>query len=116
MFKFSIVELVDLYCIAKLKYQKLGQNKDELDFYQNQVDQIDLLAIKKEMEELYSIHSSLWDYENEFKRCIVDVKYSLEEIGRRSIIIRDMNLYRNKIKNEIADILNDPIKDIKQYG
>ena len=28
MYKFPVIELVDRYCIAKLKFAKLGDNKD----------------------------------------------------------------------------------------
>ena len=29
MYKFPVIELVDRYCIAKLKFAKLGDNKEE---------------------------------------------------------------------------------------
>ena len=40
-------------------------------------------------------------------------KYSLAEIGRRAIMIHDLNALRNQLKNKIAEILDDNIKDIK---
>ena len=34
---FPIIELVDRYCIAKLKFAKTSKNQEEFAFYQNQL-------------------------------------------------------------------------------
>lgn len=116
MYKFPIIELVDRYCIAKLKFNKLGTNQAELDFYTEQVKSIDFGSIKDDLEELYQIHAQIWEMEDDFKKCVVEHKYPLDEIGRRAIAVRDINTKRYDIKNRISDKLNDPIKEIKRYG
>lgn len=115
-YKFPIIELVDRYCIAKLKFNKLGLNKPELDFYTDQINSINLDIVQEELSELYDIHNQIWEMEDDFKRCVIEYKYPLDEIGRRAIAVRDINKKRYNIKNIIADKLNDPIKEIKKYG
>jgi len=116
MFKFPIIELVDRYCIAKLKFEKLGNNKPELDFYTDQLSQIGIDNIQEELIQLTDIHRRIWSMEDDFKKYTVELQYSLEEVGRRAIEIRNINGERYIIKNRIADKLNDPIKEIKSYG
>jgi hypothetical protein len=113
MFKFPVIEIVDRYCIALLKYRKHGLNKDELEFYEKQVKTLDFSSIEPFIDRLYSVHEIMWEYEDEFKKNIICEKYSLEEIGRRAILIRDLNAQRNALKNKIAETLKDPIRDIK---
>jgi hypothetical protein len=116
MFKFPLIELLDRFCIARLKMQKLGTNKEELDFYMEQISQIDTAIIADDLEELYKIHERIWELENDFKNYTVEEKYSLEEVGRRAIYVRNINGERYKIKNKIAEKLNDPIREEKKYG
>ena len=55
--KFPVIELVDRYCIAKLKFAKLGNNKEELDFYTEQLGNINFELIKDELDQLYQVHA-----------------------------------------------------------
>ena len=49
-FRFPIIELVDRYTIARVKYEKTtGANQAELDFYQAQINQLDVYAIQAEL-------------------------------------------------------------------
>lgn len=116
MFKFPVIELVDRYCIAKLKFDKLGNNKEELDFYTDQVKQIDLSKIEAELARLYQVHKSVWELEDDFKKYRVEKLYSLEEVGRRALHLRDIMEERYYLKNIIAEKLNDPVKERKNYG
>ena len=116
MFKFPVIELVDRYCIAKLKFSKLGTNKPEFDFYSEQIQTLDLELIKPELERLYDVHARVWELEDDFKKYRVEEKYNLEEVGRRALHVRDIMEERYVLKNIIADKLNDPIKEIKKYG
>ena len=50
MYKFPVIELVDRYCIAKLKFEKIGDNKEELDFYTEQLRDINFDLIKEELD------------------------------------------------------------------
>ena len=115
MFQLALIELVDRYCIAKLKFQKIGNNLEEVDFYTEQMSKFKVDDVEQEINELIEIHREIWDMEDDFKKCVVELKYPLEEIGRRAILIRDINIKRYHLKNKIAEKLNDPIREKKQY-
>jgi hypothetical protein len=116
MYKFRVIELVDRWCIAKLKYSKLGNNKEELDFYTEQLHDIDFELIQKELDRLYEVHAQVWEVEDDFKKKRVDDQFDLAEIGRRALYVRDIMEERYVLKNIIADKLNDPVKERKSYG
>jgi hypothetical protein len=116
MFKFPVIELVDRWCIAKLKYSKLGNNKEELDFYTDQLHDIDFELIQKELDRLYEVHAQVWEVKDDFKKKRVDDQFDLAEIGRRALYVRDIMEERYVLKNIIADKLNDPVKERKSYG
>jgi hypothetical protein len=116
MFKLALIELVDRYCIAKVKFDILGNNIDELNFYREQLDTFNISDdIEEDLKELTTIHRRIWDMEDDFKKCVVELKYPMDEIGRRAIAIRDINIDRYAIKNKIAEKLNDPIREKKRY-
>jgi hypothetical protein len=116
MYKFPVIELVDRYCIAKLKFAKLGNNKEELDFYTGQLHDINFELIKEELDRLYEVHRQVWDLEDDFKKFVVEHKYDLEEVGRRALQVRDIMHQRYDLKNAMAEKLNDPVKEMKKYG
>lgn len=116
MYKFPVIELVDRYCIAKLKFAKLGNNKEELDFYTEQLHDIDFQLIQEELEQLYKVHAEVWDLEDDFKKFRVEHMYDLAEVGRRALHVRDVMHQRYDLKNRMADKLNDPVKEMKKYG
>ena len=116
MYKFPVIELVDRYCIAKLKFAKLGNNKEELDFYTEQLSDIDFNLIKEELDQLYQVHAEVWDLEDDFKKFRVEHLYDLAEVGRRALHVRDVMHQRYDLKNRMADKLNDPVKEMKKYG
>ena len=116
MYKFPVIELVDRYCIAKLKFAKLGNNKEELDFYTEQLHDIDFQLIQEELDQLYKVHAEVWDLEDDFKKFRVEHMYDLAEVGRRALHVRDVMHQRYDLKNRMADKLNDPVKEMKKYG
>lgn len=116
MYKFPVIELVDRYCIAKLKFAKLGNNKEELDFYTDQLHNINFDLIKEELDKLYKVHEEVWDLEDDFKKFRVEHKYDLAEVGRRALHVRDVMHQRYDLKNLMAEKLNDPVKEVKKYG
>lgn len=116
MYKFPVIELVDRYCIAKLKFSKLGDNQEELDFYTDQLNDINLDLIRDDLEELYNLHAQVWELEDDFKKYTVEHKYSLEEVGRRAIQVRDILNGRYILKNRMAEKLDDPVRETKKYG
>ena len=110
---FPIIELVDRYCIAKLKFYKTQSNQEELDFYIQQLESYDLISIKLELDKLYDIHSCIWDLEAELKSG-VEHQLSLETIGQRAIAIRNCNNQRVALKNSLAEKLGCAVREIKQ--
>ena len=116
MYKFPVIELVDRYCIAKLKFAKLGNNKEELDFYTDQLHNINFDLIREELDKLYKVHEEVWDLEDDFKKFRVEHKYDLAEVGRRALHVRDVMHQLYDLKNVMAEKLNDPVREVKKYG
>jgi hypothetical protein len=112
-FEFPVIELVDRYTIARVKYTNTqGANAAELEFYQQQINRLDLGLIQGELAELENIHQRIWAMEDDFKKCRVDGT-DLSEIGQRALDIRDLNNHRVAYKNAMAEKLNDPVREIK---
>lgn len=110
---FPIIELVDRYVIAKLKFDRTNANREELDFYTKQLESVDLRLISHKLEDLRNIHSCIWDLESQLKSGR-ESELSLSEIGRRAILIRDHNNKRIALKNEMASILKCSVREIKK--
>jgi hypothetical protein len=110
---FPVIELVDRYAIAQLKFDKTQANKLELEFYAEQLKSFDLTQIQDELTELYNAHSQIWSLESELKTGR-EAELALEEIGRRAIAIRDHNNKRIALKNLIAEKLGCVVREIKK--
>jgi hypothetical protein len=112
-FEFPVIELVDRYTIARVKYEKTdGANATELLFYHQQIAQLPMDRITTELAELENIHRQIWAMEDDFKKCRIDGA-DLSEIGRRALAIRDLNNHRVQYKNAMAEKLNNPVREIK---
>lgn len=113
-FAFPIIELVDRYTIACVKYERTnGANVAELNFYQEQIKKLDLSVIQHSLDALIEIHRRIWALEDDFKKCRL-AGVDLAEIGRRALEIRDINNYRVQYKNSLAALCNDAVREIKQ--
>lgn len=114
MFKFPVIELVDRYAIARVKYLKTkGANSEELAFYTMQLKDFDAFdRIQVWLTALEDLHRSIWNLEDDFKKCKLD-NVDLAEIGRRALEIRDFNNLRIQMKNHMAKLLGDPVREIK---
>ena len=110
---FPVIELFDRLAIAEVKWDKTHNNQQELEWYRDQTAHFDLDLIKLKFEELKNIHITIWGLEAELKSGR-EYEFSLEEIGRRALLIRDWNNKRIAIKNSIADLLGCSVKEIKQ--
>lgn len=108
---FPIIELYDRLAIAEVKWEKTKANKEELDWYMEHCSVTE--EVKELYEDLKNIHRQIWSLEAELKSGR-EHELSLEEIGRRAIIIRNKNNERIKIKNTIAERLGDSVKEIKK--
>jgi hypothetical protein len=114
LFEFPVIELVDRYTIARVKYEKTaGANAPELEFYTKQIAKLDQELIQNELDLLENIHRQIWNLEDDFKKCRVD-GVDLAEIGRRALEIRDINNHRVQYKNSIAHKLQDAVREIKK--
>lgn len=112
-YQFPVIELVDRYAIAKLKFAKTGANQAELHFYQQQVETMNIAAVQKFFDELCEVHESIWNLESELKSGL-EHQLSLEEIGRRAIQIRNFNNRRVELKNTMAKLIGCNVQEIKQ--
>jgi hypothetical protein len=114
--KFPVIELVDRYAISIVKCEKTKSlNLEEINFYIEQMKELDLTLLDSAITELVEIHKQIWDMEDDFKKCREE-NYSLEEIGRRALAIRDLNNRRVELKNNMADLANQSVKEIKVYN
>lgn len=110
---FPVIELLDRLAIAEIKFQRTNANQEELQWYQRQVDALDMQLVQQEFEKLKDIHNQIWDLESDLKTG-VEHKHSLEEIGRRAIEIRNLNNRRIALKNAMAEAMQCPVREIKQ--
>jgi hypothetical protein len=99
--------------IAEVKWERTQSNQEELDWYTNKSKMINTDLVKSEFNALKRIHEQIWDLECQLRQGVED-QLSLEEIGRRAIAIRDYNNKRVKLKNNIAEILDCPVREIKK--
>ena len=113
--KFPIIEIVDRYAIAVVKHEKTnGANQEELDFYLEQMKQANINLLNAKVLELIEHHTYIWSLEDDIKKGRAD-SLPLDEIGRRALHVRDVMRERVRLKNELAELYNDPIREIKQY-
>ena len=106
---YPIAEVADRYTICKLKHERvagedlsiqLSQLRSELDKYNR---------IQSYVDRLYKINGECWDIESDIRKG----KEGLEEIGRRTLTLRDKNKIRVGIKNEIVRNFSEGFEDIK---
>jgi hypothetical protein len=115
-FVFPIIELVDRYTIALVKYEKTGgANAPELHFYEQQMQQLNMNLIQQELHSLTEIHRKIWAMEDKFKKGQID-NAPINEIGLQALAIRDLNNHRIEYKNTIAEKMQDSVREIKKYG
>jgi hypothetical protein len=113
--KFPVIEIVDRYAIAVVKHEKTqGANQEELEFYLDQINEIDLNPSDPKLLELIEHHRYVWSLEDDFKKAKID-NLPLEEIGQRALYIRDIGYRRVDLKNALAELFNDPVREIKKY-
>jgi len=112
--KFPIIEIVDRYAIAVVKHENTkGANQEELDFYIKQMAESNISTTHSKVIELIDHHRYVWTLENDFKKAKID-SLPLDEIGRRALYIRDIGYRRVDLKNDLAEIFNDDVREIKQ--
>ena len=68
--------------------------------------------IKNWYVSLYEVNGRIWDLEAEIRQGKEKI-FGLEEVGRRALLIRDINSERVKIKTEIVEKTGIGYKNIK---
>jgi len=100
-------ELCDRLTISILKLRRLSDDqadkamlRQQIDYYRNGIDERDtqLLSLIADLE---LENGLIWDAEHNIRKGL-DADVPLEEIGRRALIIRDINMRRIAVKNSIA--------------
>lgn len=99
--EYPISELMDRYSILHLKVKRLPENKDILEEYEKFGAAIKRHGADKSpyIDKMIAINGKIWDLE--FKIRMSD-DLILEEVGRRALLIRELNKERIALKNEIA--------------
>jgi hypothetical protein len=114
--KFPVIELVDRYAIAVVKHTLTsGANIEEFNFYSDQMEETGIDKLHPLVQELIEHHKYVWSMEDDFKKGRIDSR-PLEEIGRMAITVRDQGDNRQRLKNALAELFNDPVREIKNYG
>jgi len=113
-----IPEVADRYTIALLKIERLGSDEIDIDDMRKQIDyyreglKLEDPELAQLVENLYEINGEMWNAEYAIRKG-QDENLGLEEIGRRALLIRDLNRRRMKVKNDIVELTGDGFKDCK---
>lgn len=110
--KYPIAEVADRYTICKLKHERI-ENEDltrQLAVLRSELDRYE--GIQPFVDRLYKINGECWDMESEIRKGKEGV-LGLEEVGRRTLTLRDKNKIRVGIKNEIVREYGEGFEDIK---
>ena len=110
-------EILDRMSIVKLKIERIGepQLKDEYAQYEKALEDYAKVGIKMKKEwldNLYKINAQIWDLESDIRKG-KENELGLKEVGRRAILIRELNKKRIAVKNEIVEKTGIGFKDIK---
>jgi len=117
MMEIPLAELIDRYSIMRLKAERIGDPylNNELVVLQHSIDRYKergTLVSEEWIQKLYEINGKMWDLEYDIRKG-KEGELGLEEVGRRALLIRDLNKQRVSVKNEIADMTGSGFKDIK---
>lgn len=123
-----IADVIDRISITKLKIDRANESdlKKELEnLYQVldlRIEQLkrsgSFFDLKKEwIDRLYEINSKIWDLEADIRKGR-EGELGLEEVGRRALLIRDLNKQRVEIKDAITEKITSisGSKDIRING
>jgi len=109
--KMPISEILDRLSITILKQLRTDHDMmKEILTYMNVVK--DYKDCSHFLIRLITVNNEMWDLEAALRLAQED-ELGLEEVGRRSLLIRDMNKKRVSIKNEIVEHYVEGFKDIK---
>ena len=100
-------ELCDRLTISMLKLKRLTAEEadhvalqQQIDYYNRGIDTTDWQLLQL-LAELVEVNGQIWDAEHSIRKGLDDHS-PMDEIGRRALVIRDINMRRIAIKNRIA--------------
>lgn len=109
--KMAISEIADRLSIGILKHQRTDNDMtDEIEIYRNELMGYD--GIENFIELLIEVNGKIWDLEADI-RLGKEGMLGLEEVGRRAILIRDLNKIRIGYKNQLVKLYKEGFIDIK---
>ena len=85
--------------------------QEQVEYYKSGID-FSNEGIVNLSDELYKVNGKIWDIEGSIRKGLDD-DLGYEEIGKRAVIVRDLNRKRMKIKNDIIELTGDGFKDCK---
>ena len=118
----AVGELFDKISILEIKSKKI-KNKENLDVIKFELRSLKKIVIQKKLTKkmikkkyvmLKNINSKLWNIENNKRACESKKQFDSKfiELARKVYIYNDK---RAKIKNEINEIQNSKIKEVKSH-
>lgn len=119
--KLPLHETIDRATISRLKVERLSNPNNaellrkELLFYEKVLDQHrkDGLVIKQEwIDGMYDINRRVWDRESAIRQGREN-EYGLEEMGRRTLELREMSKERVAWKNKVATEAGSRFYEVK---
>jgi hypothetical protein len=109
--KISIGEIIDRYTICKLKSERSEvDNLKEINSLLGEIKKYK--GIYPYIDQLYKLHGKIWDIESDI-RSGNEAALGLEEVGRRALLLRNMNVIRIDIKNEANSRYHEGYPEIK---
>jgi len=110
-------EILDRLSILKLKIERINEPHlhKELGIFNEAIDDFKKKGVKINdswLKDLYEINGKIWDLESDIRKG-KEGELGLEEVGRRAILIRDLNKQRVSIKNSIVEQTGIGFKDVK---
>lgn len=112
MIETTIAECADRYSICLLKAERTNLDvDDELAYYKEELDQYPDVWLAVTM--LKIVNGNIWSLEADIRQGKED-KLGLEEVGKRSIQIREFNKERITIKNRINEKYDQGFQEIKK--
>lgn len=111
-------DIVDRLCIAQLKAERIASPEAKREFREFWEAIFTLLLIYPDfpwwptISDMYDIHKRIWEMEADIRQGKLD--HDEMEVGRRAIILRDLNRKRIEIKNYINMTLGEEAREQKK--
>ena len=112
-----LAEVLDRLSILKLKIERINEPhlKKEQEAFNIAIDDFKNKGIKINnswLQSLYEVNAKIWDLEADIRKG-KEGELGLEEVGRRAILIRNLNRERVAVKNRIIEETGIGFKDVK---